>query len=216
MDDLRIVGNENLTLEMYIMQLMHLKNIDQTQDVAPAEVYFNGESTQTKKIELSSNDEREDKKIKSTYKNQLKSTDQIKTNFVKNPEPKSEPVNTLAIKTFEDLIRTANNEKEVELKYDLERNVKLVSFVPGKMNITFNEKLNKNFIKILTEKLLKWTGERWIISLSKEQGEATMYEKNLANKKDRLSEEMNNQVVKDFLATFPDGKLVDIFEDNDA
>ena len=27
-DDLRIVGNENLTLEMYIMQLMHLKNID--------------------------------------------------------------------------------------------------------------------------------------------------------------------------------------------
>ena len=27
-DDLRIVGNENLTLEMYIMQLVHLKNID--------------------------------------------------------------------------------------------------------------------------------------------------------------------------------------------
>ena len=27
-DDLRIVGNENLTLEMYIMQLSHLKNID--------------------------------------------------------------------------------------------------------------------------------------------------------------------------------------------
>ena len=28
MDDLRIVGNENLTLEMFIMQLTHLKNID--------------------------------------------------------------------------------------------------------------------------------------------------------------------------------------------
>jgi hypothetical protein len=28
-DDLRIVGNENLTLEMYIMQLVHLKNIDE-------------------------------------------------------------------------------------------------------------------------------------------------------------------------------------------
>src|SRR6056300_231403 len=27
-DDLRIVGNENLTLEMYIMQLIHLKNIN--------------------------------------------------------------------------------------------------------------------------------------------------------------------------------------------
>ena len=27
-DDLKIVGNENLTLEMYIMQLIHLKDID--------------------------------------------------------------------------------------------------------------------------------------------------------------------------------------------
>ena len=28
-DDLKIVGNENLTLEMYIMQLVHIKNIDE-------------------------------------------------------------------------------------------------------------------------------------------------------------------------------------------
>ena len=26
-DDLRVIGNENLTLEMYIMQIIHLKNI---------------------------------------------------------------------------------------------------------------------------------------------------------------------------------------------
>ena len=34
MDDLRIVGNENLTLEMYVMQLMHLKNIDQREEIS--------------------------------------------------------------------------------------------------------------------------------------------------------------------------------------
>ena len=84
------------------------------------------------------------------------------------------------------------------------------------MNITFNEKLNKNFIKILTEKLLKWTGERWIISLSKEQGEETIYEKNLTNKKNKLTQEMNSEVVKDFLNAFPDAKLIDVSEDDDA
>ena len=32
-DDLRIVGNENLALEMYIMQLLHLSNIDDKKDL---------------------------------------------------------------------------------------------------------------------------------------------------------------------------------------
>jgi DNA polymerase-3 subunit gamma/tau len=215
MDDLRIVGNENLTLEMYVMQLMHLKNIDQKPD-STLGLYSNEELLETKKISTSNNDEQNDKKIKSVYKNQLKNTDQIKTNLEKSPELKSEHLNFLAIKNFEDLIEVATKEKEVELKYDLERNVKLVSFTAGKMNITFNEKLNENFIKILTEKLLKWTGERWIISLSKEQGEETVYEKKLTNNKNNLAQEMNSEVVKNLIATFPDAKLVDVSGDNDA
>ena len=215
MDDLRIIGNENLTLEMYVMQLMHLKNIDKKPE-STSGLLSNEELSEPKKVLTPNTDEQDDEKIKSVYKNQLKNTDQIKTIPVKSPELKSEHLNSLAIKTFEDLIQVATKEKEAELKYDLERNVKPVSFTPGKMNITFNEKLNKNFIKILTEKLLKWTGERWIISLGKEQGEETIYEKNLTNKKNKLTQEMNSEVVKDFLNAFPDAKLIDVSEDDDA
>ena len=215
MDDLRIVGNENLTLEMYVMQLMHLKNIDQKQE-STSGLHSSEESLVTEGISMSSSEELSDKEQSSSYKKQLKNTDQIKTSLAKNPEIMAGPLNFLAIKTFEDLIQVATNEKEAELKYDLERNVKLVSFTPGKINITFNEKLNKNFIKILTEKLLKWTGERWIISLSKEKGEKTLHEKKIMNKKDKLAKEMNSDVVKDFLSTFPDAKLIDVTEGNDA
>jgi DNA polymerase-3 subunit gamma/tau len=215
MDDLRIVGNENLTLEMYVMQLMHLKNIDNKQEIV-SELYLNEDSLDSKKFSTPNTEEQDDKKIKSVYKNQLKNTDQIKTKLTQVPELKSEPLNPLAIKTFEDLIQAIIKEKEVELKYDLERNVRLVSFKPGKINISFNEKLNKNFIKTLTEKLLKWTGERWIISLSKEQGEETIYEKNLNRKKNKLEKEVDSKVVKDFLAAFPGAKLTDVSEDNDA
>ena len=215
MDDLRIVGNEDLTLEMYVMQLMHLKNIDQKSDNT-LDLESNGESLKKKTISTINNDDQDDRKIKSIYKNQLKNTDQIKINLAKNPELVSESLNSLEIKNFDDLIQLATREKEAELKYDLERNVKLVSFTPGKINITFNEKLNKNFIKILTEKLLNWTGERWIISLSKEQGEVTVHEKNITNKKDKLVQEMNSETVKDFLAAFPGARLTDVSEDNDA
>ena len=212
MDDLRVVGNENLTLEMYVMQLMHVKSIGYKDDMIE-EASSNGDALGSKTI--SSTDDNDDKKIKSVFKNQLKSTEQIKENLVKSPELKSKPLQNSTIKTFHDLVRTANKEKEVELKYDLERNVRVVSFVPGKINITFNEKLNKNFIKTLTEKLLKWTGERWIISLSKEEGEKTVYEKTLSDKKNKLEEANNSEIVKSVLSAFPDARLIDVTENSD-
>ena len=215
MDDLRIVGNENLTLEMYIMQLMHLKKIDQTEEETKNS-YSNDTPLELNKNFVSGSEEQDGKKIENVYKNQLKNTDQIKTKLVKSLEHnETDSLKSLDIKTFQNLIQFATKEKEVELKYDLERNVKLVSFIPGKISITFNEKLNKNFIKILTEKLLKWTGQRWIISLSKEQGEKTVYEKSIFDRNHNLEKEMNSDVVKNFLSEFPDAKLVNVLEDND-
>ena len=108
------------------------------------------------------------------------------------------------------MIDLTNKKKEVELKYDLERNVKLVSFEAGKIDISFNEKLNKNFIKNLTEKLLLWTGKRWIISLSKNNGEKTIYEKNLEAKSNKLYEEKNSVTAKKILSSFPDAKLIEV------
>ena len=87
------------------------------------------------------------------------------------------------INSFEDLITISGEEKDAELKYDLERNVKLIRFENGKIDINFNEKLNRNFIKKLSQSLLKWTGKRWIITLSKEDGGKTFFEEKLNAKK---------------------------------
>jgi hypothetical protein len=64
--------------------------------------------------------------------------------------------------------------------------------------------------------LLKWTGERWIISLGKDQGEKTFYEKNLTDKKNKLEKEMNSDLVKDFVSAFPGTKLINVTEEEDA
>ena len=114
------------------------------------------------------------------------------------------------------MINIATKEKEIELKYDLERNIKLVSFKKGKIDISFNEKLNKKFIKILTEKLLAWTEERWIISLSKNSGAKTVYEKNLEDKSANLLKEQKSELAKKIFSNFPDAKLIDVKKDKDA
>jgi len=209
-DDLRIVGNENLTLEMYIMQLVHLKNIDTKKQVSNSE----NESSQIssdaligKKIEDQPVDS-----IPNQIKNQLKNINQIKTNPIKNLFKESQSIK-IEITSFQDLINLANKEKEIELKYDLERNVKLVSFDRGKIDISFNEKLNKNFIKNLTEKLLSWTGERWIISLSKNSNAKSIYEKNQEDKNNMIEEFKKSKVAQDIQKAFPDAKLIDLTEE---
>jgi len=210
-DDLKIIGNENLMLEMYIMQLTHLKNIDDRKVVLPSD------NTSNKILEDNLiGKKNEDKLIENNapnqIKNQLKSTDQIKTNPIKNLFKENQSAK-IEIKSFKDLIDKANKEKEIELKYDLERNVKLVSFNKGNIDISFNEKLNKNFIKNLTEKLVLWTGDRWIISLSKNTDAKSFYEKNLENKTNRIEEFKKSKTAQDVQKAFPDAKLIDLKEE---
>ena len=62
----------------------------------------------------------------------------------------------------------------------------------------------------MTEKLLEWTGDRWIISLSKNIGAKSIYEKNLDSKTDQIEEFKKTKLTKDLTDAFPDIKLIDI------
>ncbi len=209
-DDLRIAGNENLILEMYIMQLVYLKNIDERKENLNLENnndQLSNENLVGKKVD----DKPLETNIPNQIKNQLKSTNQIKTNPLKSYSKDNQSIK-IEITSFQGLIDQANKEKEIELKYDLERNVKLVSFNKGNINISFNEKLNKHFIKNLTEKLLYWTGERWIISLSKNANAKSIYEKNQEDKSNQIEEFKKGKVAQDIQQTFPDAELIDLEE----
>ena len=209
-DDLRITGNDNLTLEMYVMQLCHLKFIDDQSDTSQQ----NQKSTtnQEKLLEKKFENKDSETDLPNQVKNQLKNTNQIKTRPLTKLNNNNEKL-IIKVTSFKDLIDLANREKEIELKYDLERNVKLVSFNKGKIEIGFNDKLNKNFIKNLSDKLLAWTGERWIISLSKNSVAKSIYEKNLESKEISIDEFKKSKIAKDIEGAFPDAKLIDVKEE---
>ena len=73
--------------------------------------------------------------------------------------------------------------KEMKLKYELENNVNLVSFSNMNIELSFNDKLDKNFVKDLSEKLHDWTKNRWLISFSKKKGTISTKEKKYIQKK---------------------------------
>ena len=91
--------------------------------------------------------------------------------------------------SIEELIFLCSKKKELHLKYDLEKNVNLIKFSEGKIDISLSEKLDKNFVRNLSEKLLEWTGKRWVITLTKKEGQISFSEAKLIKSKELLDNE---------------------------
>ena len=141
----------------------------------------------------------------------MRSTEQIKKLDNKELDIK----NKFQVTSFSDLINLSEKHKEMELKYDLERNVKLVNFENGKIDINFNENLNKNFIKKLSQCLFMWTGKRWIISLSKESNSKTFHEEKINKKEKQIDEEKNSEIFKEMSKIFTDIDLLDVRKEDE-
>ena len=157
-----------------------------------------------------SSDNKKNFKPSSILKEQLKNVEQIKTQEKNDLETKIVTSKTTQIKSPKDLIFLVEKNREIELKYDLERNVKIANFEDGKIDINFNENLNKNFIKKLSQSLYEWTGKRWIISLSKEENLKTFHQAKIDKKEESLSKEKKSETFQNMLKIFPDADLTDI------
>ena len=83
------------------------------------------------------------------------------------------------------------------------------------MEFSFNENIDKNFIKNLSQKLFVWTGKRWIITLSKEKGQPTHREIKLEKKQTRLDEATKTKAYEKMLEAFSDAKLITIEENEE-
>jgi DNA polymerase-3 subunit gamma/tau len=148
-----------------------------------------------------------------TTKDQIKNTTQRKPNIppleTQNLTDDSKLEN---ISSFEDLIKISSKKREIELKYDLERNVNLVNFSQGKIDINLNDKLGKNFVRNLSEKLLEWTGKRWVITLTKEIGKRSFSETKSEEKKFLFENEKKGEVYKKFKDVFSDAELTEVLK----
>ena len=117
---------------------------------------------------------------------------------------------TNLINSFDDLLEICSSKKEIKLKYELEKNVNLVSFEDQRIEISFNEGLDKDFIKDLSLKLYEWTNNRWIITLSKTKGQPSKKETEVNLKKELIESVKNSLTYKNILEKFPDAELIDV------
>jgi DNA polymerase-3 subunit gamma/tau len=219
LEELNIVSNQNLSIEMFLIRLIHLKEIPKLEEVLNSKETFQ-DKTSSKKTETLSNIKNEI--MKDIIKETSQSTDQIKNVIQEKKEildndktfklPNENKNPTETVSNFDDLISLCLKHKEMQLKYDLERNVNLIKFSNGQMEFSFNENIDKNFIKNLSKKLFAWTGKRWIITLSKKKGQPTHREIKLEKKQTQLDDTIKTNVFKKMLEAFSDAKLITVEE----
>jgi len=210
LEEQSIVTNQTLSLEMLIMRLIHLKDMPSFQAVLDSINKENSKQNndyvpEKKKINIIEKNE-----INKIVKDQIKNTSQTKLEIESIKEKNPTNLSKEKILSFEQLINLASKKREVELKYDLERNVNLIRFSEGKIDIGFNENLSKNFVRNLSEKLLVWTGQRWIISLTKEKGKESFLEAKILKEKELLENEKKKETYKKIKNIFPDAELIDV------
>ena len=197
--EIHLVRNPNLSIEMFLIQLMYLSS-----------------KNKSNKMKINKNNKSDIFINQSKQIKQVDTIDQIKN--IKQEEEKIEKkgdVITKNIKNIDELILVCLEKKEMRLKYELENNVNLISFANNRIEISFNEKLNKDFVKSLSEKLYNWTNTRWIISFSKRQGEITKKVKDRNLKIENIKKFKKTNNYSELIENLPDIELTDIIQKDD-
>ena len=195
--EINLVNNPNLSIEMFLIQLMYLSNRN---------------SKSNKELEVTKKTSIERKDLQSLKIN-TEVVSQIKN--IKQEDAKVEKKNNETINSLNDIIRLCLEKKEMKLKFELENNVNLVSFSNNRMEISFNEKLSNNFVKDLSEKLFDWTNKRWIISFSKQKGEKSVKDEKKISQEKKIDKFKKSNEYDQLLKSFPDIELIDITNKND-
>ena len=79
--------------------------------------------------------------------------------------PVSPPETAAVLQTFDDVVRLIDAKRDVTLKLDVERFVRLVDFKPGVISFEPAPGAPANLSQRLSGRLREWTGQRWMMDL---------------------------------------------------
>ncbi|PCJ70425.1 MAG: DNA polymerase III subunit gamma/tau [Rhodobiaceae bacterium] len=113
--------------------------------------------------------------------------------------------------SYQDVIAHAKSVRDIRLAHTLESGLRLVHFEKGRIEVNVIDGDNA-VAATLAERLKQWTGERWLVSISKAEGAPTVRQQQ-KSRRDELREEMaQDPLVKATLEAFPGSVIKNIVE----
>jgi DNA polymerase-3 subunit gamma/tau len=123
-------------------------------------------------------------------------------------EISSSPVRALG--SFMELVALAAEKRDLSIKSALERDVRLVRFEDGKLEIALETSAPKTLVGELSKKLNDWTGRRWMVAVSAEPGAPSLRAQAEARKAELKEDVQGDPLVQAVLKRFPGAEIVDV------
>jgi len=120
------------------------------------------------------------------------------------PMPAAEPVvpQKPLFTTFPELVAFVGQQRDINLSIDLEDKVRLVRFEPPNIEINLTPDAPPSLPGELASKLGKWTGQRWVVTLSREVGALPLGEvrrqHEAAERENVSTDPLLQRIMKDF------------------
>ncbi len=129
------------------------------------------------------------------------------------PAPEASRARELAMpQTFEALLELVGEKGEAHMLALLRGNVHLVSFKPGHIEFRPDEHAPPELSRDLARNLEQWTGERWMVAVSSQQGDPTLAEQEEVARVARLQEAARDPGVARILEAFPGSEVVEVHD----
>jgi DNA polymerase-3 subunit gamma/tau len=116
------------------------------------------------------------------------------------------------LKNFDDVIARAKAERDRLLVFALERHVRPIRFEQGHIEIALTENAEPSLPQKLGQILKSWTGERWMVSVSRDASGVTAHETRIKNEASLLDEARADPLVQKLLQRFPGAEIVSVRE----
>jgi DNA polymerase-3 subunit gamma/tau len=116
----------------------------------------------------------------------------------------------LRVTSFTQLVALAGQKRDLMTKGALEADMRLVRFEEGRLEVALEPNASKTMITELARKFELWTGRRWTVIVSNEQGQPTLRSVNQAAKQEHARTAEADPRVQEVLSRFPGSKVVEV------
>jgi DNA polymerase-3 subunit gamma/tau len=116
----------------------------------------------------------------------------------------------IALQSFEDVVALIDKRRDISLKLDVEKYVRLISFRTGAVSFEPAPGAPNNLAQRLSARLKEWTGQPWLVAAETGGGAQTVAELKALENEAVRAEALADPFVRSVMDVFPGAELTEI------